>query len=395
VEVTGYPVTSTAPPGVISASIPRNPTRSPIVSVPMDKSERPALVACLVAMAVLIAIAAVVPDETSPSAWGAAQEAGARAVTVSSATGSSSAGSSATGSSATGSSSTVSSTAASATGPGGSSAPAGPAAASPRRARTLPGGATKIFGDGRFLVAYYGTAETGALGVLGETKPDEMQRRVHRAAQPFARRHQPVQVVYELIVSIADRYPGPGGDYSHDIARAEVQKYIDAAHRHGALLLLDIQPGRSDFLTIAQRWAWALKDPYVGLALDPEWRMGEHGVPGTRIGSVDAGEVNHVSAWLRDLVARRQLPQKLFVLHQFRVDMIDHIDRIQPRRGLVMVQHVDGFGTPGQKLDTFHAVARPGQFFLGFKLFYDEDVQRMSAADVRRISPKVRFVSFQ
>jgi hypothetical protein len=222
-----------------------------------------------------------------------------------------------------------------------------------------------------------------------------MPRRVHRAAKPFARMNQPVLVVYELIVSIADRYAGPGGNYSHDIPRAEVQKYIDAAHRHDALLLLDIQPGRSDFLTAAKRWAWALKDPYVGLALDPEWRMGKHGVPGTRIGSVGAGEVNRVSAWLRDLVARHSLPQKLFVLHQFRTDMINGIGAIEPRRGLVMVQHVDGFGTPGQKLDTFHTVARPSQFFMGFKLFYDEDVHRMSAADVRRIRPKVRFVSFQ
>ena len=38
-----------------------------------------------------------------------------------------------------------------------------------------------------------------------------------------------------------------------------------------------------------------------------------------------------------------------------------------------MVQHVDGFGTPSQKLDTFNAVIRPRQFFLGLKLFYDED----------------------
>jgi hypothetical protein len=336
----------------------------------MDKSERPALVACLLVLAVLIAIAAAVPDASSLPAWGATASAEERAITVSSGTGH--------------------------TAPSAPSASAQPPGSTPPEApQTLPGGATKIFGDGRFLVAYYGTAETGALGVLGETNPDEMQRRVHRAAQPFARKHQPVQVVYELIVSIADRYPGPGGDYSHDIARAEVQKYIDAAHRHDALLLLDIQPGRSDFLSIAKRWAWALKDPYVGLALDPEWRMGRHGVPGTRIGSVDAGEVNRVSAWLRDLIARHHLPQKLFVLHQFRVDMIDHIQRIEPRRGLVMVQHVDGFGTPGQKLDTFHAVARPQQFLLGFKLFYDEDVHRMSPADVRRINPKVRFVSFQ
>ncbi|HRK47879.1 MAG TPA: hypothetical protein PK324_19765, partial [Nocardioides sp.] len=260
---------------------------------------------------------------------------------------------------------------------------------------TLPGGATSIFGGGKFLVAYYGTAQTGALGVLGETSPTKMARRVERAAKPFARANQPTQIVFELIVSIADRYAGKGGDYSHDIPRAEVQKYIDAAHRHDALLLLDIQPGRADFLTAAKRWAWALKDPYVGLALDPEWRMGKHGVPGTRIGSVDASEVNRVSAWLRDLTERHALPQKLFVLHQFRTDMIDHIGQIKQRRGLVMVQHVDGFGTPGQKLDTYHAVARPAQFFMGFKLFYDEDIRRMSAADVRRINPRVRFVSFQ
>ena len=344
----------------------------------MDKSERPALVACLLGIAALIAIAAAVPDASNLPAWEAMPRVGAQAVTVSST------------SSVSGTSNSGSGTAAGPAQPGTSAAPA-----QPGPPKTLPGGATSIFGDGRFLVAYYGTAETGALGVLGETDPDAMQRRVHRAAQPFARKHQPVQVVYELIVSIADRYAGPGHDYSHDIPRAEVQKYIDAAHRHGALLLLDIQPGRSDFLTAAKRWAWALKDPYVGLALDPEWRMGKHGVPGARVGSVGAREVNRVSAWLRDLVARHRLPQKLFVLHQFRVDMIRDIGSIEPRRGLVMVQHVDGFGTPGQKLDTFHAVARPRQFLLGFKLFYDEDVHRMSPADVRRIDPKVRFVSFQ
>ncbi len=350
----------------------------------MDKSERPVLVATFLAMVALISLAAAVPDASLLPAWGAMPDAGSTATTVSSTSG-------------------RSATAHTDTSPGGSGTtvvdpqsgqpvqPLPPSAPT----QTLPGGATKIFGDGRFLVAYYGTAETGALGVLGETSPDTMQRRVTRAAEPFARKRQPVQVVYELIVSIADRHAGKDGDYSHDIARAEVQKYIDAAHRHDALLLLDIQPGRADFLTAAKRWAWALKDPYVGLALDPEWRMGKHGVPGTRIGHVSAGEVNRVTAWLRDLVATHALPQKLFVLHQFRTDMIENIGNIEPRRGLVMVQHVDGFGTPGQKLATFHAVARPRQFFMGFKLFYDEDTRRMRAADVRRINPKVRFVSFQ
>ena len=265
----------------------------------------------------------------------------------------------------------------------------------PVRPARLPHDIRRIFADNRMLVAYYGTANTGALGVLGEAPPDRMVRRLRAAAKPFRREGGSVQLVFEMIVSVADATPGRDGDYHHDVARADVERYIRAAHRHQALLLLDIQPGRAGFLGVAKRWAWALSDPYVGLALDPEWRMGRHGVPGRRIGSVSATEVNRTSAWLRDLVARHHLPQKLFVLHQFRRDMIEDIGQIEPRQGVVMVQHVDGFGTPAQKLDTYHYVSRPGRFVMGFKLFYDEDVRQMGPAQVKAIRPRVQFVSFQ
>ena len=269
----------------------------------------------------------------------------------------------------------------------------GDATAQPPPAVSAPRG--RIFDRGRFLVAYYGAGGTGALGVLGETDPDTMHRRLMRAARPFARPGRPVQPVYELIVTIADRTPGPDGDYNHDVPRAVVERYIRAAHRNDALLLLDLQTGRSRFVDVAKRWAWALRDPYVGLALDPEWRMAKDEVPGTVIGSVGAEEVNKTSYWLTRLQLRHGLPEKLFVLHQFRTDMIRDPADINPRPRLAMVQHVDGFGTPSQKIDTFRAVARPRQFEMGFKLFYDEDTRLMSARDVHRISPAVRFVSFQ
>lgn len=259
----------------------------------------------------------------------------------------------------------------------------------------LPGGGTRIFEGNRFLVAYYGTGQTPALGVLGESDPDTMDRRLWRAALPFRRPGQPLRRVYELIVTVADGSPGPDGDYSHDIPRSEVQRYIDAAHRNKALLLLDVQPGRSGFLETAQRWEWALRDPWVGLALDPEWRMGPREVPGRTIGHVRAREINRTSAWLAVLTKDRGLPEKLFVLHQFRTDMVPDISAVRPRANLAMVQHVDGFGTRGQKLATYHAVARPRQFTMGFKLFYDEDVRRMGPREVHAIRPRVRFISFQ
>ena len=111
------------------------------------------------------------------------------------------------------------------------------------------------------LVAYYGTGGTAALGVLGESSPAVMHQRLMRAARPFWQPGQPITPVYELIVTVADATPGPDGDFSHDISRETVELYIRAAHDNGALLLLDIQPGRSDFKAVAKRWAWALAVP--------------------------------------------------------------------------------------------------------------------------------------
>lgn len=279
---------------------------------------------------------------------------------------------------------------------GGYQAPVpAPAVSVPTVVPELPGGGRRVFGGNRFLVAYYGTAGTAALGVLGEGSPAAIVPRLVRAAAPFARGGRRVQPVFELIVTIAHAHPTRTGTYSSSIPRAQVRRYLDAAHRHGALVVLDLQPGRADFLTVAKQWEWALRDPWVGLALDPEWRMGPHGVPGRRIGSVSAAEVNRVSAWLDGLTGRHGLPEKVLVLHQFRSDMVRNIDRVRDRAHLAEVQHVDGFGTPDQKLATFHHVVRPRQFVSGFKLFYDEDVPRMRPAAVLQVRPRVSFVSFQ
>jgi hypothetical protein len=258
----------------------------------------------------------------------------------------------------------------------------------------LPHGGRAIF-PGRILVAYYGTAQTPALGVLGEGSPAAMTRKLRRQAKPYGKGRPKVQIVYELIATIADASPGPDGDYSHFIPRREIKRYVGAARRHKALLVLDLQPGRSTFMSQARELKWALRKPWVGLALDPEWRMRRGQVPGQTIGSVKAAEVNKVAALVARVRKRHDLPQKLFMLHQFRTDMVRNIERVEQRPGLAMVQHVDGFGTQRQKRATYHAVARPARFHMGFKLFYDEDTDLFRPREVRRIRPKVQFVSYQ
>lgn len=253
----------------------------------------------------------------------------------------------------------------------------------------------RVLPDRGMLVAYYGTPGTGSLGVLGETSPTKAFRRLQRAAAPFVRPGRPVRPVFELIVSVADGHPGKDRDFSHDIRRSAVREYVDAARDLGVLLVLDLQTGRTDFLEVAKRWEWALEQPHVSLAIDPEWRVRRGQRPARVIGSVGAGEVNRTSAWLSKLVLEHDLPEKLFVVHQFRTSMVRHIGRIKARDGLQLLQHVDGFGNRGQKLATYRTVARPDIFAMGFKLFYDEDVNLMGAKAVHRIRPRVRFVSYQ
>ena len=274
------------------------------------------------------------------------------------------------------------------------SAPVPPRSAAPKpKPAQLPLGGTTIFPAYR-VVAYYGTAGNPTLGVLGEGNPDAMLPKLRKAARGFAGGRK-VQVAYELIASVAQAGPGKDGDYSQMIDLAKIQRYVDQARRNKVLVILDLQPGRGNFLPQARQLERFLVQPHVGIALDPEWRMPAGKVPGKTIGSVSAAEVDSVSAYVSGLVAQHRLPQKLFVLHQFRASMLPDVQKVRKRPGLAMVQHVDGFGTRGEKNATWNRLRRPQQFHMGYKLFYDEDIKRYGPADVLRFRPVPDLVSYQ
>jgi hypothetical protein len=273
----------------------------------------------------------------------------------------------------------------------------GPSAPSPTPSTgppELPLGGRTIF-PGHRVVAFYGTAGSPGLGVLGESDPDRIVPRLRAAAAGFATPDRKLQIAFELIVSVAQRKPGADGTYSKMIDPAKIQQYVDAARRHRALLVLDVQPGRGDFLTQVKRLRPFLEQPHVGLALDPEWRMGPNQVPGKVTGSVGAAEVNAVAAYVNSIVTERNLPQKLFLLHQFKVTMIPDIAAVVPQPGLAIVHHLDGFGTRAEKDATFNRLFRPGRFHLGYKLFYDEDVGIYTPPDVLAFTHVPDYVSYQ
>ena len=175
-----------------------------------------------------------------------------------------------------------------------------------------------------------------------------------------------------------------------------IRRHLRVARRHDALLILDIQPGRADFFTETIRLRKWLKHPDVGLAIDPEWRMGPTELPGQVIGRVDSREVNATSAWLEQLVVKHDLPQKLFLIHQFTDDMVDE-KTLKPRDRLAMVLNVDGFGGQAIKKAKYNAFAKgtPEGFDIGYKLFYREDTDLMTPKEVMRMRPRPDVIAYE
>ena len=179
------------------------------------------------------------------------------------------------------------------------------------------------------MIALYGTPGTAALGSLGEQGLDASIARVKDlVAQYQPHSDLPVVPAFEIITTVAAGQAGADGDYSNEVDIAKIRPYVDAAKAAGIYVMLDLQPGRTDFLTQAKRYEELLAEPHVGLALDPEWRLQPGQVHRVQIGSVNVDEINQVGDWLAGLVQERNLPQKVLMLHQFRTSMIVGRERL-------------------------------------------------------------------
>lgn len=248
----------------------------------------------------------------------------------------------------------------------------------------------------RRIVAYYGAgSQTPALGVLGRSDPETAWARLQRQADRYATPAHPVQPAFELISSVANATPGPDGTYRTRQPAAVIDGYLRTVRRHHGLLILDIQPGRANFVSEAQALRKWLLQPDVGLALDPEWRMAPGQVPGRQIGSVSAVEVNAVSGWLDQLVADHHLPTKLFLLHKFRSTMVRGESELVDRPHLHEVVNMDGFGAQKEKRAEYRDFAATTNFDMGIKLFYKQDVGLMTPEQVLGLKPAPAVIDYQ
>lgn len=262
----------------------------------------------------------------------------------------------------------------------------------------LIGGGTELFPEKRFI-ALYGHPSHPELGALGEQGPQASADRVIELAASYEA-HTAEQVIpaFEIIVTMASASPGEDGMYSAVVNFDDLEPYLEAAEEHDIYVVLDLQPGHADFLSQAKLFEKYLQRPNIGLALDPEWRLLPGQVHLQQIGSVSAAEINTTLDWLADLTAAHDLPQKMVILHQFRLSMIrgrEQIDTGHPELALVL--HADGHGTPDQKFETWRNLQQdlPEDMFMAWKNFYRQDKPMFAPKETFEIEPQPWFVSYQ
>lgn len=226
------------------------------------------------------------------------------------------------------------------------------------------------------IIAYYGNPLSKRMGILGQLPPNEMMERLAHTAALWQKADTTTKVIpaFHLIATVAQGQPGSAGKYRLQMTDSLMGQMASWAESRGWLLFLDVQTGLSTVPAELPRLLPLLQRPHVHLALDPEFAMKLGGIPGKRIGTLDAADVNYAIRFLADIVEKNHLPPKVLVVHRFTQRMLTNYRDIKLDPRVQVVIDMDGFGTLRLKEDAyrFFIIPEPVQF-AGFKLFYKND----------------------
>jgi hypothetical protein len=238
------------------------------------------------------------------------------------------------------------------------------------------------------------------MGVLGEYEPDDMLRRLDAEVEAWSRADPttPVQPALHLIAVVAQAGAGRDGRYRLRMDSSLIENVAALAAKRNALVFLDVQVGLSTLRKELPRLAPFLSRPNFHLGIDPEFSMKDGTPPGRKIGTFDAADVNYAAEFLADIVTRRGLTPKVLVVHRFTQRGITHAEHIKLDPRVQIVMHMDGFGPPDLKKNTFRKWIKgePVQF-VGWKQFYKprNDSPRTTIAEILKLYPRPLYIQYQ
>lgn len=253
------------------------------------------------------------------------------------------------------------------------------------------------------IVAMYGNFYSKNMGILGRLPEEELINLLNKEMKDWAQADSitPVIPAVHYIAITAQNTPGKGGAYRLRMPDAQIEKAISLSEKINGITFLDIQVGHSTVQNEVPTLEKYLLNPNVHLGLDPEWSMKDGSIPASKIGSLDAADINFAIEFLSELVRKNELTPKILVVHRFTQAMLTNYKDIKPTPQVQVVINMDGFGFPAKKIDSYRRFVggMPIQF-TGFKLFYKNDIlttpfRLMTPLEILKLYPKPIYIQYQ
>ena len=253
------------------------------------------------------------------------------------------------------------------------------------------------------IVAYYGNLYSKRMGILGELPPKELWKKLNGEVKAWEKADSTtrVQPAIHYIAIVASGTPGKDGKFRTRMPAHQIDSALSIARMGDAIVCLDVQVALSDVKTEVPTLEKYLKMPQVHLGIDPEFSMKEGHRPGTKIGTMDATDVNFCSDYLAKLVKENNLPPKILIVHRFTQGMLRNYKNIKLHPEVQVVVNMDGWGEPVLKRSTYKLyVYKEAVQFTGFKLFYKNDLKKaphvmLTPQDLLKLKPQPIYIQYQ
>jgi hypothetical protein len=253
------------------------------------------------------------------------------------------------------------------------------------------------------IVAFYGNLYSKKMGILGELPKKEMLKKLKQEVNKWQAADSSITVIPALhyIAVTAQGSPGKDGKHRMRMPFSQIDSMINWANEIDGLVFLDIQVGMSSVKDEVPKLDKYLQLPQVHLGIDPEFSMKDGHVPGTKIGTFNANDVNAAIDHLASLVKQYHLPPKILIVHRFTQGMITNYQDIKKVPEVQIVMDMDGWGDKTLKRSTYlRYIYKEPVEFTGFKLFYKNDTktgsnQLYTPEELLKFIPKPIYIQYQ
>jgi hypothetical protein len=253
------------------------------------------------------------------------------------------------------------------------------------------------------IVAFYGNLYSKKMGVLGEYPPAEVWKRLNTEVKTWEKVDPatPVQPAIHYIAAVAQGIPMKDGTYCKRMPAVQIDSALTIAKMGDAIVFLDVQVAKSNLRDEIPLLRKYLEMPQVHLAIDPEFSMKDGSIPGRKIGTMDASDINFCSDYLAKLVKKKNLSPKILIVHRFTQGMVKNYKNIALHPEVQIVMNMDGWGEPVLKYSTYSRyIYREPVQFTGFKLFYKNDLKKaphrmLTPPELMKLKPQPIYIQYQ